>query len=146
MHVCKKQINEILKKGVLIHISFFIFSPSLSSACLMTSLMVYVVKKPCRFGARMMLILTWRFAKLNRQNVSSLRLEGRRSGDINSYLLEGNYTTVNDLLGKTKCPKGKIAVYEEVVKTNKIITFRRFGDLMTPLSRNGNKLMALKKS
>ena len=25
-------------------------------------------------------------------------------------------------------------------KTTKIITFRRFGDLMTPLSRNGNKL------
>ena len=40
-------------------------------------------------------------------------------------LLKGNYTTVNGLLGKTKCPKGKIAVYEEVVKTNKIITFRR---------------------
>ena len=39
MPVCKKQINEI-KKGVQIRISFFIFSPSLTS-----SLMVYAVKK-----------------------------------------------------------------------------------------------------
>ena len=39
MPACKKQINEI-KKGVQIRISFFIFSPSLTS-----SLMVYAVKK-----------------------------------------------------------------------------------------------------
>ena len=44
MHVCKKKINEI-KKGEQVRISFFIFSPSLTTVCLITSLMVYAVKK-----------------------------------------------------------------------------------------------------
>ena len=44
MHVCKKKINEV-KKGEQVRISFFIFSPSLTTVCLITSLMVYAVKK-----------------------------------------------------------------------------------------------------
>ena len=33
------------KKGEQVRISFFIFSPSLTTVCLITSLMVYAVKK-----------------------------------------------------------------------------------------------------
>ena len=43
-HVCKKKINEI-KKGEQVRICFFIFLPSLTTVCLITSLMVYAVKK-----------------------------------------------------------------------------------------------------
>ena len=43
-HVCKKKINEI-EKGEQVRICFFIFLPSLTTVCLITSLMVYAVKK-----------------------------------------------------------------------------------------------------
>ena len=67
--VCKKQINKIKKRSTGRYQSLHFLTISYVSLLYNFVEGIRSKKKPCRFGARMMLNLTWLFAKLNRDKM-----------------------------------------------------------------------------